>query len=298
VDTTFAGTRPNKTLERFHRFKEVVKCSSSPPRKPLLEEMMASLPLPPLWRKTVTAGWVEFASGTDTIRGYLAAPRAPGRHPGIIMVHENLGVTPHRQEMTERLAEAGYVVLTVDLFSREGGRPPQNFKDADERRSLAFIAARDEQAIPDCDAGLSHLLGRDDVDPERLGTVGYCMGGGTMLAWVFGRTDRLGAAVGFYPNIVVFPEYRPDNKALSRLPETHKLTCPLQVQFGEKDHAVPQEDQAALEAALQAVSQPWDFIRHPEAGHAFQDPSIPSYHAPSAETSWQQGVAFLDKYLK
>lgn len=259
---------------------------------------MASLPLPPQWRKSISAQWVEFPSGGETIRGYLAVPRSRGKHPAIIMIHENLGVTQHRQEMTEKLAEEGYVVLTVDLFSREGGRPPQNFKDAEERRSMAFIAARDEQSIPDCEAGLAYLLTRDDVDPERLGTVGYCMGGGTMLAWIFGRTDKLKVAVGFYPNIIVFPEYRPDGQALSRLPDVHKLTCPLQVQFGEKDHAVPQEDQAALEKELQAVSMPWEFLRHPEAGHAFQDPSIPSYHAASAEESWERGVAFLDKYLK
>lgn len=259
---------------------------------------MDSLPLPPPWRKTITAGWVEFPSGSETIRGYLATPRMPGPHPAVVMIHENLGVTQHRQDMTEKLAEEGYVVLTVDLFSREGGRPPQNFKDANERRALAFIAARDEQAIPDCEAALSYLLTRRDVDPNRIGTVGYCMGGGTMLAWVFGRTQRLRAAVGFYPNIIVFPEYRPDGKALSRLPDTRHLTCPLQVQFGQKDHAVPQEDQAALERELQGVSQPWEFIRHADAGHAFQDPSLPSYNAPSAIESWAMGIAFLDRYLK
>ena len=259
---------------------------------------MASLPLPPIWRKKITAGWQEFPSGSETIRGYLAAPRAPGKHPAIIMIHENLGVTQHRQEMTEKLAEEGYVVLTIDLFSREGGRPPQNFGDAEERRSMAFIAARDEQSIPDCEAGFDYLLTREDVDKDRIGTVGYCMGGGTMLAWVFGITNKLKVAVGFYPNIIVFPEYRQDGKPLSRLPDVGKLTCPLQVQFGEKDHAVPQEDQVALEKELQSVTQPWEFIRHKEAGHAFQDPSIPSYNAEASEESWEKGVAFLDKYLK
>jgi len=259
---------------------------------------MSQLPLPPIWRKTISAGWVEFPSGGDTIRGYLAAPRKVGPHPAVIMIHENLGVTQHRQDMTEKLAEHGYVVLTIDLFSREGGRPPQDFSTPEERRSMAFIAARDEQAIPDCEAGLDYLLTREDVDGARVGTVGYCMGGGTMLAWVFGRTDKLKAAVGFYPNIIVFPQYRPDGQELSRLADTRKLTCPLQVQFGEKDHAVPRQDQEALEQELQSVSQPWEFIRHPEAGHAFQDPSIPSYHAASASQSWERAITFLDSYLK
>lgn len=260
--------------------------------------MSDGLPLPPIWRRSVTAGWVEFASGTDTIRGYLAAPRATGPHPAIVMIHENLGVTEHRQEMTERLAEQGYVVITPDLYSRVGGRSPQDFKDAEERRSKAFIAARDEQALPDCEAALSLLLGRADVDAGRLGTVGYCMGGGTMLAWVFGRTDRLKAAVAYYPNIVVPGRYRPDGKPLSRLGDAGKLACPLEIHFGALDNAVPKADQAALEAELGNVKPEVRFIRYPEAGHAFQDPSIPSYHAAAAEESWRAGIAFLDKYLK
>lgn len=259
---------------------------------------MASLPLPPQWRKTIRSGWVEFPSGEETIRGYLAAPRSSGPHPAVVMIHENLGVTQHRQEMTEKLAEEGYVVLTVDLFSREGGRPPQDFKDAEERRSKAFIAARDEQSIPDCEAGLEYLLGRDDVDGERLGVVGYCMGGGTMLAWIFGRTERLKAAVGFYPNVVVFGEYRADGQPLSRVPDAGKLTCPLQVHFGENDNAVPQADQAALEEALAGVEPEVQFFRHAGAGHAFQDSTIPSYHPEAAELSWNEGVSFLDKHLK
>lgn len=259
---------------------------------------MANLPLPPVWRKSITAGWVEFPSGTDTIRGYLAAPRSGARHPAIVMVHENLGVTQHRQDMTERLAERGYVVLTVDLFSREGGQPPQDFETPEDRRAKAFIAARDEQAIPDCDAGLDYLLTRDEVDPDRLGTVGYCMGGGTMLAWVFGRTDRLKVAVGYYPNIIVFPQYRRDNAALDRIPDAHRLTCPLQVQFGAQDTAVPQADQLAFRAEVERLGLPVTFVTHADAGHAFQDPSIPSYNRTAAERSWEQGIAFLDARLK
>lgn len=259
---------------------------------------MSKLPLPPIWRKTITAGWVEFPNGSQTIRGYLAAPRAAGKHPAIIMIHENLGVTEHRQQMTEKLAEAGYVVLTVDLFSREGGQPPQNFTSAEERRSLAFIAARDEQSIPDCEAGVDYLLTRADVDGDRLGVVGYCMGGGTMLAWVFGRTQTFKAALGFYPNIIVFGEYRPDGQPLSRIPEAQKLTCPLHVHFGENDHAVPQEDQAALQAALEGVAPEVRFFNHKDAGHAFQDPGLPSYNKAVADNSWDEGIKFLDRHLK
>ena len=260
--------------------------------------MSNALPLPPIWRKAITAGWVEFQSGPDTIRGYLAAPRGGGKHPGIIMIHENLGITAHRQEMTEKLAERGYVVLTPDLYSRVGGRSPQDFKDAEERRAKAFIAARDEQAIPDCDAALDVLCARNDVNPDRLGTVGYCMGGGTMLGWVFGRTHRLKVAVAYYPNIIVPGRYRVDGQPLSRLGDARKLTCPLQVNFGALDHAVPQDEQAALEVALQGVTHGVEFHSYAEAGHAFQDPSLPSYHASSAEESWRTGIAFLDRYLK
>jgi carboxymethylenebutenolidase len=255
-------------------------------------------PLPPRWDREVDCGWVEFPSGGETIRGYFAKPKgAAGPLPGIVMVHENLGIIEHRQGATRRLADLGYVALTVDLFSRVGGRPPQDFTSADDRRRKAFVAARDEQAIPDLEAGCDYLEGLGIVDMARLGTLGYCMGGGTMLAWVCGQSTRIAAAVAFYPTAVVQPEWRLDGRPLSRVAVAPKLQCPLQVHFGEHDNAVPQPDQAALKDALGQAKPPVEFVVHPGADHAYDDDTHPNFHAEASRASWEQARAFFARHL-
>jgi carboxymethylenebutenolidase len=259
--------------------------------------MAEKLPLPPRWHRNIDAGWVEFPSDADTIRGYFAAPKDDRNAPGIIMVHENLGVIEHRQDVTRRLADLGYAALTVDLFSRAGGQPPQDFTNVEERRSKAFIAARDEQALPDLDAGVAYLASLGTVDTERLGAIGYCLGGGTMLAWLCGHTSRVRAAVAFYPTAIVPAVYRPDGKPLSRVAVAHQLSCPLQVHFGELDRAVPSEDQKQLDEALKGASPPVEFHRHPGANHAYQDDTHQNYHSEAAERSWTQAMRFLSEHL-
>ncbi|HEV2575014.1 MAG TPA: dienelactone hydrolase family protein [Beijerinckiaceae bacterium] len=260
--------------------------------------MAPIFPLPPRWDRKVDCGWVEFKSGNDDIRGFFAKPKGDAKGlPAIVMVHENLGVIEHRQDVTKRLADLGYVTLTVDLFSRVGGRPPQDFVDVEDRRRKAFVAARDEQAVPDLEAGCDYLASLGCVDMKRVGALGYCMGGGTMLDWICGQTDRVKAAVAFYPTAIVPPQWRLDNQARSRIAVAPNLSCPLDVHFGEKDNAVPPQEQVELELALAQAKQPVNFYRHAGANHAYHDDTHPNYHAEASKVSWAQTLAFFEKHL-
>jgi carboxymethylenebutenolidase len=256
------------------------------------------MPLPPAWNRNIDCGWVEFKSGRDDVRGYFARPKGGKNLTAIITVHENPGLIEHRQDVTRRIAEAGYASLTVDLYSRVGGRPPQDFKTPEERRSKAFLATPDEQSIPDLEAGCRYLEQSGLVDAGRIGAIGYCMGGGTMLAWIFGQTTRVKAAVAFYPTVVVPGPWRPDGKPLSRAAVAAQLTCPLQVHFGEADEAVKSADQRLLEDALKHARQPVEFYRYPATNHAFHDDTHPNYVGESARLAWQRAMQFLGRYLR
>ncbi len=106
---------------------------------------------------------VEFPSGADVVRGYLARPSGPGAYPALVQVHEVLGITEHREVMTRRLASQGILTLTPNLFTRVGGRPPQDYQTSEERRRTAFLAVPDEQAARDLVAARGYLAGRADV---------------------------------------------------------------------------------------------------------------------------------------
>lgn len=243
------------------------------------------------------AGWVEFPSGGDIIRGYLAEPAGNAIVGAIVTAPENLGVTEHRQAETRRLAAEGFIVLSVDMYSRIGGRPPQDFKTPEERRSKAFLAAKDETAVPDLQAGLEYLKTLSRVDARKIGALGYCLGGGTALAWA-AASKNLACAVILYALPILPAAYSPTGKERSRLGLAEHITCPLQLHFGDSDEAIPMEQTLALKAALANKSpQPVDFHIHPGARHAYMDSSIERYHPAAARATYQEFVTFFHHHL-
>ncbi|ROO84998.1 carboxymethylenebutenolidase [Actinocorallia herbida] len=245
------------------------------------------------------AGWVTFPSGPDEIRGYLAVPvRRPGEAPPpvVVMAHENLGVTEHRRRVTELVADEGFACLTVDLYSRIGGRPPQDYATPDERRAKAFLAARDEQALPDLEAGLDHLAGRDDVDASRAAVVGFCLGGGLALAWAT-RTDRLACAVPLYGLPELPPSYSPTGQVRSRITVADAVRCPVQAHFGGADEVIPLDQVGRLTDALKLSGQETEVHVYDGAGHAYHDDTHPNHDAAAARLTWERTLAFLREHL-
>jgi carboxymethylenebutenolidase len=255
------------------------------------------LPLPPKWEKDLDCGWIVFESGKDDIRGYFAKPKGRTGLPAIVMAPENLGVIEHRQDVTRRLAKAGYAVLTVDPYSRIGGQSPRDFKTPEERRLKAFLATPDEQYVPDLQAACDYLAGLPEVDRDHIGAIGYCSGGGTLYAWICGRSHGLKAAVVFYGAPTVQAEARADGKLLDRTQNGQKLQCPVLVHHGEADRAVKLEEAKRMVEALKKSGQPVEFYVYPGADHAYHDDSHPNHHAAAAELSWQRTLEFFARHL-
>ncbi|MEV7284821.1 dienelactone hydrolase family protein [Streptomyces sp. NPDC093252] len=245
----------------------------------------------------VTAHWVTFPSGDDEIRGYLALPTdGAERAPAVIMAHENLGVIPHRQRVTEELAAEGYAVLTVDLFSRIGGRPPQDHTTQEERRAKAFLAARDEQAVPDLDAGLDYLATRAYVDAGRAAVIGFCLGGGLALVWAT-ESDRLSCAISLYGIPELPAAYSPTHAVRSRIDIADRVRCPVQAHFGGADAVIPLDQVTRLTDALGRSDRPTEVHVYEGAGHAYHDDTHPNHLPEAARLTWERTRAFLREHL-
>lgn len=255
------------------------------------------LPLPPRWEKDLECGWVVFNSGGDEIRGYFACPNGARKLPALVMAPENLGVIEHRQDVTRRLAKAGYVALTVDPYSRIGGISPRDFKTHEERRLKASLATPDEQFVPDLQAAADYLASRPEVDAGRIGAIGYCSGGGTLYSWVCGRSRNIRAAVVYYGAPRVQAEARPDGKPLDRAADGARLQCAMLVHHGEADRSVPLEAAKAMVEALKESGQHVEFHTYPGADHAYHDDSHPQYHADASVVSWKRTLDFFGRYL-
>jgi carboxymethylenebutenolidase len=224
--------------------------------------------------------------GSESIHGYLVEPLGEGPVPGVILIHEALGLTSDIEGYCHRFAGQGYLALAPDLFSRGGFFRCllQTFRDLDRREGQAF---RDVAAA-------RQLLARHPRCTGRVGVIGFCMGGGFALLMAPGSSFDA-AAVNY-----------------GRVPaDAESLlagSCPIVGNYGGQDPNL-EEHAARLERALSRLDVPHDVKEYPEAGHSFMNRQhgalrllarVPGfgYHASSAEDAWQRVFDLFDTYLK
>ena len=240
--------------------------------------------------------WVEYHSRGAMIRAYLGFPGGAGPWPGIVMVHENPGMTDHRLDVARRLAEAGYATITPDLYSRVGGNPPAGASDV-ERRQKIDLALPDDQVFNDLMNGYRYFTSRPEIIADRIALYGICMGGGKGFMTVC-RTDVFRCFVDFYGPIIVKPEVTPDGKERSYLPFASKLSCPMQYHVGDQDGVCPQAQVVQLCEELTRHNKSAEFFVYPGADHAFHDDSARRFAPQSAALAWQRALVFFDQYLR
>jgi carboxymethylenebutenolidase len=244
----------------------------------------------------VKSQWVEYASRGAVARAYVSVPAGNGPWPGVVMIHENPGVTEHRMDVTRRLAASGYATITPDLFSRIGGKPPSGASDV-ERRQKIDIALPDDQVFDDLMNGYQFLENRPDTIADRIALYGICMGGGKGF-YTICRTDVFRCFVDFYGPIIVKAEVTPDGKERSYLPGAHAASCPMQYHVGDKDVVCPPEHVALLRDELKRHQKQAEFFVYPGAEHAFHDDSARRYAPESAQLAWTRALQFFDSHLK
>lgn len=240
--------------------------------------------------------WIEYPSRGATIRAYLGVPSDAGPRPGIVMIHENPGMTAHRLDITRRLADQGYITITPDLYSRIGGKPPSGATDV-ERRQKIDVAIPDEQVFDDLMNGYRYLTNRAETLRDRIALYGICMGGGKGF-YTACHTDVFRCFVDFYGPIIVKAEVTPDGKERSYLPVAHAISGPMQYHVGDHDVVCPPEHVAQLREELRRHNKQAEFFIYPGAEHAFHDDSARRYHAEHAQLAWARALDFFRTQLK
>jgi carboxymethylenebutenolidase len=209
--------------------------------------------------------------------GYLATPANPNGS-GVIVIQEWWGLVPHICSLADRFAAAGFVALAPDLYRGETTTSP------DEAGRL-FMALNIEQAAQDLETAVDYLLQQPAVTHEKVGVVGFCMGG--QLALLAGTTSsRIGAVVDFYG---IHPNVHPDFATLG---------APVLGIFGEQDDFVPPQAVSQLEDAIQQAGGTIEARIYANASHAFFNDSRPDvYNSEAAADAWQRTLSFLQQQL-
>jgi carboxymethylenebutenolidase len=238
---------------------------------------------------------VTFRSGPDRLRGYLARPEGPGPLPALVVVHEIHGLTDHIRDVARRFAAKGYVGLALDLYSREGPPGPQALKDPPARN--AFIASLpDRRLVGDVQGAVGFLRTVPEVRRDRVGVVGFCMGG-TVTLLTACHTPDLAAAVVFYGGRLIYKEIT-DNKPASPVDLVGHIRCPILCLYAGADATVPLADIERLQESLEKHRKAFEFTIYPGAPHAFFNDTREFYRPNEAAAAWQRTLAFLEKHLR
>jgi carboxymethylenebutenolidase len=234
--------------------------------------------------------------GGTAVNGYLARPADAASHPGIVVIHEAGGLNEHIRDVCNRLANLGYVALGVDLYTREGGPPPADDREAMMKR---LFAMSDATVLGDLEGAADHLRGLDGVT-GRIGCIGFCMGGRYTLLFAC-ASDRLNAAVDCWGGFI--DRATPDE--LSTLPRptpplelAGKLSCPLLAAVGAEDsNPSPELAEQLRDKAGQSGEQVKVDV-YDGAGHAFFADYRPTYRPEAAAKLWAEIVPFLHAHLQ
>jgi carboxymethylenebutenolidase len=234
------------------------------------------------------------ADGTH-VNGYLARPKAPGSHPGMIVIHEAGGLGDHIRDVVRRFANLGYVTLGVDLYTREGGPPPMDDVPALMKR---LFSMSDATVIADLEGAADFLRARADVTP-KVGCIGFCMGGRYTLLFAC-SSDRLDAAVdcwgGFIDSATPQERSTPE-RPTPPLELAADVRCPLYAAVGAEDHNPSPEIAERLREALSRSPHETRVEVYERAGHAFFANYRPTYRPEPAAKLWERIVPFLDRHL-
>ena len=217
-------------------------------------------------------------AGTGTVRGYMARPAsAKGALPFVLVVHDNSGLSPHVEDITRRLAVAGYMAFAPDALTPLGGYPGDEVK----ARKL-FAKLRPAKTREDFVAAAAFIAPRSDCD-GHVGALGFGYGGGVVNTLAT-RIATLGAAVAFYGPA-------PDLAAMKR------VKAPLQLHYADKDARV-NASAPAYEAALKANHLDYEVHRYPGTQHGFNDDTSPHFDKDAAALAWQRTLDFFQKHLR
>ena len=216
---------------------------------------------------TITTEHIEIhLEGGGTMGGYAAAPESGGPHPAVLVFMEIFGVNSHIRDVTERVAREGYVALAPDYFHRTGPGVEYGYDDEGMAKGMQLLGALvADQMISDVNAALAYLRGRRDVRGNKIGCMGFCIGG--HMTYLAACETEVSAAASFYGGGIAAPE-GPGGQA-STLGRTGKIRGKILCLFGDKDGFIPMDQVDAIREALQKAGTDHQVVVYPDCDHGF-----------------------------
>ena len=230
-------------------------------------------------------------------KAWVLTPGGEGPWPGVIFYTDAFGVRPAMVQMAQHVADQGYVVLLPDLFYRFGAYGPlvpAEVLKGDFRAVVGpLMASTDNHKAAEDTAGfLAYLDSRSDVAGGKIGTVGFCMGGGMALTAAAFHPERVAAAASFHGGNLATDQ--PTSPHL----QVSKIKAEVYVAGADNDGSYPPEMAARFEAALNAAGVKHKSELYAGKLHGWMKPDMPVYDAEAAARGWSELFALYARTLK
>ncbi|MBK9090871.1 MAG: dienelactone hydrolase family protein [Holophagales bacterium] len=233
---------------------------------------------------------VEYKDGDQVCEGFLAYDdAAKGKRPGVVVVHDWMGVGDETRRRVKQLAELGYVALAADVYGK-GIRP----KDAKEAGALAGKYKGDLPALrARVRAAFDTLSKNPRVDASKVLAIGYCFGGTTAIELARSGAPLAGV-VSFHGGL-----------GTKDPADAKNVRCPILALHGAADPFVPPAEVAAFQKEMTDAKVDWQMVFYADAVHAFTNPGAgndPSkgaaYNERADRRSWEAMKAFFAEATK
>jgi carboxymethylenebutenolidase len=215
--------------------------------------------------------------GVQGLTGYLVRPKAGGKHPAVLVIHENRGLNPHIKDVTRRVATEGFVALGLDYLSPIGGTP------ADEDKARDMIGTLKAPDIVASGRAAVAALASHANSTGKVGAVGFCWGGAAVNNLAVAEPN-LAAGVAYY----------------GRQPAADQVVgikAPLMLHYAGLDEGI-NKGIPDYEAALKKAAKTYEIHMYEGANHAFNnDTNAARYKKDAADLAWGRTIAFFKKNL-
>ena len=216
--------------------------------------------------------------GSGTMRGYFARPANPaGKLPGVVVIHENRGLSPYIEDVARRLAVENYLAFAPDALTPLGGYPGD-----DEKAARLFARLDPAKRTEDLLAAVPFLESHPECNGS-VGAVGFCFGGGIVNMMAV-RFPDLAAAVPFYG-------------AQPSAADTAKIKAPLLIHYAGRDQRID-AGWPAWKEALDRNHVRYQEYTYPNVEHGFHNDTTPRYDDAAAKLAWSRTLAFFGQHLK
>ena len=219
---------------------------------------------------------VPRANSKGSMDSFFAKPEGAGSFPGLVIIHEIFGLNENIREISREFAKQGYAVLAVDLFSNRNRAicMMQIF------HGIMFRPLNNSM-LADLNSAFGFLKQVQDVDADRIGAIGFCMGGAYALQMAITAKGLKAASVFYGAN----------PKPLDAVAQA----CPIMGSYPDKDFTT--RSALELEASLETHNIPHDIKIYENTQHSFYSQQCTPFEVEASQDAWQRMLKFFDEHL-